>query len=192
MLASKLFYQDSLEALNREIKEFSEPFNKNIIFINSIVENNYKYNLNEIDLVELTCKHLVIIEKIHESDIGIIAPFRMQCVKLRDSVHSTFPDIDIDTVERFQGSERKLIIFSFSVNRLNDIKKIISPKEIDGSIIDRKLNVAITRAKELLILIGNESILTDYIVFKDMLDIIKKNYIFLQEKEYKEKLNAKT
>ncbi|MBL7991156.1 MAG: hypothetical protein JNN25_06940, partial [Candidatus Kapabacteria bacterium] len=60
--------------------------------------------------------------------------------------------ITIDTVERYQGSERDIIILSFAVNFPSQVRSIQS-LSLDGS-IDRKLNVALTRARERMIALG--------------------------------------
>ena len=77
--------------------------------------------------------------------------------------------ITVDTVERYQGSERDIIIMSLSVNYLHDVEKIVSMSNIDGLDIDRKLNVALTRAKEHLICIGNASILSNNPVYENFI-----------------------
>lgn len=192
LLASELFYNGRLKLLKNQLKKYNYPFNKKILFVDSEKESLFKTNSSEIEIIKNICKKLIKEENILPEDIGIIAPFRLHCSKIRDAITEDYPDIDIDTVERFQGSEREAIIFSFAINRISDIKNIISPKEIDGIVIDRKLNVAITRAKEILVLTGNSKIIENYIVFKDMLDLIKRNYLFLQNTDLSEKLYVET
>lgn len=96
----------------------------------------------------------------HEPPIGIISPFR--------SVNNTItnllpPDIralcTVDTVERFQGSERRFIVYVAAVETRHDFDQMRSEIEYNGRFIDRKLNVAITRAKEQFVMIGNSEIL---------------------------------
>ena len=63
--------------------------------------------------------------------------------------------ISIDTVERYQGSQRDVIIYSFTVRnfiQLNFLTENTFREE--GHTIDRKLNVAITRARKQLFLTG--------------------------------------
>jgi superfamily I DNA and/or RNA helicase len=70
-------------------------------------------------------------------------------------------NITIDTVERFQGSQRKYIIYSFTVQREYQLRFLTETNFIeDGQLIDRKLNVAMTRAQEYLIMIGNRVVLS--------------------------------
>lgn len=99
---------------------------------------------------------------IEEKDIGIIAPFRAQVANIRRALFeqhsaSAWPGIapetpmSIDTVDRFQGGERGVIIMSFTVAQplSND-----SPLR-EFLINPNRLNVALTRAQRKLILVGN-------------------------------------
>ncbi len=64
--------------------------------------------------------------------------------------------ISIDTVERYQGGARDIIIMSTSMNYAFQMNALVSLSQ-EG--IDRKLNVALTRAREQFILVGNPNIL---------------------------------
>ena len=101
--------------------------------------------------------------------IGIIVPFRGQITLVRHHLHQlSIPQADeitIDTVERYQGSQRDVILFSTVVRQPYQVAMLSAPVESDGQRIDRKLNVAITRARHQFLLIGNLSLLrlsTDY------------------------------
>lgn len=86
--------------------------------------------------------------------IGIIAPFRGQGALIRhelealDMPHLT-DAISIDTVERYQGSQRDIIIYCTTVTEPSQLELIV-----EGEVIDRKLNVAVTRARAQLFVIG--------------------------------------
>ncbi|PPQ92958.1 hypothetical protein CVT25_000221 [Psilocybe cyanescens] len=47
-----------------------------------------------------------------DKDIGIIAPYHAQCVKLRAALQNFADDVKIGSVEEFQGQERKIILIS--------------------------------------------------------------------------------
>ena len=96
-----------------------------------------------------------------KSTIGIITPFRAQiaCInQLLNTIESEWVElISVDTVERYQGSARDIIVFSTVVNTDFQLDSLVS---LSDENIDRKLNVAFTRAREQFILLGNESILS--------------------------------
>lgn len=120
-------------------------------------------------------------KEINFSSIGIIAPYRNQIALIRDKLlKSSIPDaqnIMIDTVERFQGSQRNIIVMSFCVNQPSQLKFLCNMSS-DGK-VDRKLNVAITRAREQLFLIGNANIMKLHPVYKKLLDFYSNKMIIL-------------
>lgn len=91
--------------------------------------------------------------------IGIIVPFRGQIAVVRQALEAArVPDwqqIAVDTVERYQGSQREVIIFSTVVSQPYQMQILSIPVEADGQPIDRKLNVAVTRARQQFFLVGN-------------------------------------
>ncbi|PSQ53591.1 AAA family ATPase [Halobacteriales archaeon SW_8_65_20] len=76
------------------------------------------------------------------SDIGVIAPFRAQVAELSRRL----PETTVDTVDRFQGSAKEVIVISF-----------VATGGFDGPIFEdtRRTNVALTRAKRALALVGD-------------------------------------
>jgi len=114
--------------------------------------------------------------------IGIIAPFRNQIAlikqKLEEANIPNYDKITVDTVERYQGSQRDIIILSFAINNPYQLNGIVNTND-DGT-VDRKLNVALTRAKEQLILIGNDSILSNNLIYYKLIEFVKSKggYIF--------------
>lgn len=95
--------------------------------------------------------------------IGIIVPFRAQIAMIRASLLqqgiTEAEDMTIDTVERYQGSQRDIILFSTTVSRYYQLSLLSEPILTDGRQIDRKLNVALTRARKQFFLIGNRDLL---------------------------------
>ncbi|MGI4865780.1 MAG: AAA domain-containing protein [Janthinobacterium lividum] len=100
-----------------------------------------------------------------ETTLGIIASYRNQAARIRArlallAVELDLPgllNISVDTVERYQGSQREVIIVSFCCHQEHQLELMVSPDETGQ--VDRKLNVALTRARQQLILLGNEEIL---------------------------------
>ena len=85
-------------------------------------------------------------------------------------------DITIDTVERYQGSERDVMIYGFTVQRHNQLSFLTENVfEEEGCLIDRKLNVALTRAREQMILVGNEKLLSQNQTFLRLINHIRRN-----------------
>jgi superfamily I DNA and/or RNA helicase len=80
--------------------------------------------------------------------------------------------ISIDTVERYQGSERDVIIYSFCVNHLYQLRFLPNLTEEDGVQIDRKLNVALTRARKQLFITGVPEILSHNSIYQYLLKTI--------------------
>lgn len=112
--------------------------------------------------------------------LGVIVPYRNQIIAIRHILEKDYPDtslrdITIDTVERFQGSQRDCIIYGFTVRKPYQLDFLTSNDfEEDGSLIDRKLNVAMTRAREHLILVGNPDLLSKDPVFHDLIKFTKR------------------
>lgn len=107
--------------------------------------------------------------------VGVITPFRSQ----NNSIKAMLPDViaetvTIDTVERFQGSQRDIIVFGAAVGGLLEFNTIRSEATSNGTIIDRKLNVAMTRAREQFVLVGSAEVLDNSEVYKRVLNMLGK------------------
>lgn len=88
--------------------------------------------------------------KVHQTDIGVISPYRAQRDLIHAQFNEAFPKIEIGTVDAFQGREKKIII-------LSTVRS--GTKHVGFLRNEKRLNVAITRAKCLLIVIGNSTTL---------------------------------
>ena len=86
-------------------------------------------------------------------------------------------EVAIDTVERFQGSQRDYIIYGFTVKRAGQLRFLTQHTftDTDGTVVDRKLNVAMTRAREHLVLVGNARLLGEAPVFSDLIDYCRQS-----------------
>ncbi len=152
-------------------------------------KTNKKYNIKEVNIIIEIIKKIQEIYRVNnktfnpEESIGIITPFRSQIAlikqKLEEAKIDNFETITVDSVERFQGSQRDIIIYSFSVNSDYQLHSICNLNN-EGT-IDRKLNVALTRAKEQLILIGNAEILAKNPIYKKLIDYYKSKNIFIND-----------
>ncbi|KAI9344799.1 P-loop containing nucleoside triphosphate hydrolase protein [Zopfochytrium polystomum] len=92
-------------------------------------------------------------------EIGIITPYNRQAQKLRQSLSKKFPKIMVGTVELFQGQEKDIIILS--TVRSNPDFLAHDQKFNLGFLNDpKRFNVAVTRARSLLVVVGNANILS--------------------------------
>lgn len=103
-------------------------------------------------------------------DVGIITPYRVQAQYIRtlirnnEALRTVKSSISVNTVDGFQGQERDIILISLV--RSNDKGQI-------GFLNDlRRMNVAITRAKSKLVIIGNAATLSSHPFYKQLYDFI--------------------
>ena len=109
--------------------------------------------------------------------VGVIVPYRHQIAVIRRMLAEfnipELTEITIDTVERYQGSQRDVIIYGFTVQFPYQLDFLCGQSfEESGIRIDRKLNVALTRAREQMILIGNPDILSLDPIHKKLLEYL--------------------
>ena len=136
---------------------------------------NLRANVPEAEAVALLVQAIVQMHKKAERrlnaphDIGIIVPFRNQIACVRQALcrHGVAQasDFTIDTVECYQGSQRDYILFSTTVSEDWQLDMLSSIDEVEGTDVDRKLNVAITRARRQFFLIGDAALLSRNAVY---------------------------
>ena len=109
--------------------------------------------------------------------LGVITPYRSQIALIKKEIETlgipTLNRILVDTVERFQGSERDVIIYSFCVNHPYQLKFLSNLTEEAGVLIDRKLNVALTRARKQMFITGVPGLLKRNPIYKSLLNLIE-------------------
>ncbi len=120
------------------------------------------YNPEEANVLITYLKNLA--EKYPESSIGIISPYKQQ-VKLLEEIafqEEKLKHSKIDTVDGFQGEEKDII--AISLVRSNDEGEI-------GFLRDtRRMNVAITRARKKMIVIGDSATIASYPFYEKLLE----------------------
>ena len=113
------------------------------------------YNIGEI---ETTIDLLSWLEKnaTERKTVGIISPYKAHTIKLDEKINpDLYPnlDIEINTVDAFQGREKQIVIINFVRNN--------NQKEVGFIANDSRMNVAISRAQELLFIVGNSDFVDD-------------------------------
>jgi superfamily I DNA and/or RNA helicase len=76
----------------------------------------------------------------------------------------------IDTVERYQGSQRDIILYGTTIAQPYELSMLSSPVEVGGTLVDRKLNVAVTRARKQLFVFGNRNLLMQNPLYASLID----------------------
>ena len=123
--------------------------------------------------VEVIANRLAEFE-LNQLSVGIISPYRQQIMLLQNNLTSW--SNSIQTIDSFQGQERDVIIISLV--RSNDSNEI-------GFLRDyRRMNVAMTRAKKKLVIIGDSATLGNDSFYSDMLSYIEKNGSYRTAWEY--------
>jgi len=96
-------------------------------------------------------------------EIGVITPYRVQQALIRRSL-SSGPDggtlTPVNTVDRFQGGEKEVIILSLA--RSDGVTSFLADR--------KRLNVSLSRARSKLILLGHGPVLREHPLFESMLE----------------------
>ncbi|HEU5199580.1 MAG TPA: AAA domain-containing protein [Ktedonobacterales bacterium] len=134
-----------------------------------------KLSLVEAEVVSETLE-LLLTAGIPPQAIGVIAPFRAQVAAIRHHVlrlAERFGDgLVVDTVDRFQGGERMVIVLSFAIS-----KALPPESQIAAFLADEhRLNVALTRAQRKLILVGNRRALAPLPIYRRLLNYCAQLY----------------
>lgn len=120
---------------------------------------------------QLLCNGLGGGIKVQEEDIGIVAPYMAQCKLVKEVLHQLgYFNVEVGSVENYQGREKTIIIASL-------VRSFAGMGFMRSS---RRINVLLSRAKSLMILIGNPVTLRHH---RDIDFIIKEckihgNYLF--------------
>ncbi|KAK9273764.1 hypothetical protein L1049_018574 [Liquidambar formosana] len=135
------------------LKEVLDP-NRPVVFINTDVlpafeAKDHKTVNNRIEafiIAEVT-KELVN-NGIDGEDIGIITPYNSQANFIRQAVHTT--SVEIHTIDKYQGRDKDCILVSF-------VRSSENPRNSTSSLLGdwHRINVALTRAKKKLIMVGS-------------------------------------
>lgn len=147
-----------------------------------------KTNPNEAQIVATLLGHIYRLTESRfdpNRTVGVIVPYRNQIAMIRKEIARlqlpALQDISIDTVERYQGSQRDIIIYSFTIQNFSQLNFLTANTFQEGNfLIDRKLNVALTRARKQLLLTGNPHILGANITFYKLMEYIRLHNGYLE------------
>lgn len=118
------------------------------------------YNPEEWNIIKMHYEHLLQYRDEYPLSIGIISPYKEQVKYMQTRLHD--PVVSINTIDAFQGQERTVIYISLV--RSNEQGKI-------GFLSDyRRMNVAITRARKKLVVIGDSSTLGHHAFYSEFID----------------------
>ncbi|MDH7912793.1 AAA domain-containing protein [Winogradskyella sp. SYSU M77433] len=167
---SDSFYEGKVKMGEHTYKnrlQLSSPFEKEVVFINtSSAQNPYESSddYSTKNNSEAYCISKLVIPKLIESglapnDFAVVAPYKSQVKHIKKSLqgHNNSHLIEVSTLDSFQGMEFDVIVFSFTRAASPDQRN----KKVGFLDDARRLNVAFSRAKKKLILVGNSETLTD-------------------------------
>ena len=161
---SEMFYESRLHAvdgLEKQRIEGNTEFQGSGLFYKAVIhEGNTNFSLEEIDAVE---KIIIELTKgdvywyddknnkkvLQSSDIKIITPYNSSVFELQKKI----PNIEIGTVDKFQGQEAAVIVYSLASSSPED-----APRGMDFLYSPNRFNVAVSRAKAIFIMVGSPKI----------------------------------
>ncbi|KAL3613640.1 hypothetical protein CASFOL_041714 [Castilleja foliolosa] len=150
---AKLEYNTCSESSSAWLMEVLNP-NQPVIFINTdflpAYESNDRKAINnptEAYIIGEVTKNLVL-RGIEGQDIGIITPYNAQADLIREAVSEP---VEIHTIDKYQGRDKDCIVVSF-------VRSCKNPRNNNSSSLLgdwHRINVALTRAKKKLIMVGS-------------------------------------
>ncbi len=111
------------------------------------------FNTGEADLVVARVKQL-LAAGLSPRELAVITPYSAQAFALRERVEALSPDVEVDTVDAFQGREKDAIVVTLVRS---------NPDGQLGFLTDlRRMNVALTRARRHLFVVGDSATLSSH------------------------------
>lgn len=159
---SELFYEGKVTAqkkgcgdkviCNDQLYSFDTP-----IIIHNIDDDGEQTSDQEAMYITEIISEYVNNKGLEPNEIAVLAPFRAQAANIRRHLRKSevlckeqYTEIAVDTVDKMQGQEREIIIFSMTAGNPDYITDMA-----DFLFNPNKLNVAFSRAKSKLIIVGN-------------------------------------
>lgn len=160
---SELFYENKLRSkkdLDQQ-KIIGSRFNGSGLFLEEVEHSgNTNSSLEEVNKInqiveELTDGSIKYVDQngqeltLTSSQIKIITPYNAQVQALKDQI----PNIETGTVDKFQGQEAPVVIYSVATSSLEE-----APRGMDFLFSPNRFNVAVSRARTCFIMVANPSI----------------------------------
>ncbi|KAM8939997.1 DNA-binding protein SMUBP-2 [Pelodytes ibericus] len=129
------------------------------LFEIDVDEDQSKGNPGEVSLVDLHIQALTAAG-VKANEIAVIAPYNLQVNMLRQCLRQRYPDLEIKSVDGFQGREREAVVLSFVRSNTKG--------EVGFLAEDRRINVAITRARRHVAVICDSHTVSNHKFLKDV------------------------
>ncbi|XP_035520412.1 DNA-binding protein SMUBP-2 [Morone saxatilis] len=126
-----------------------------------IADEQSKGNQGEVDIVELHIKALTEAG-LKAKDIAVIAPYNLQVDLLRQKLSVRHPELEIKSVDGFQGREKEAVVLSLvRSNRKGEVGFLAE---------DRRINVAVTRARRHIAVVCDTQTVQNHAFLKSLID----------------------
>jgi len=188
-ISSEIFYDNELktadvaanERLDILVDDAVLSKDNSVVFIDFKGSGAYHITIDgtHYNEFEIRVVHNIVSKMLHSIDdceIGVITPYRLQRDKIKKILKNIPDSVEVDTVDRFQGREKDVIIFSF-VRALGSAGRFIDNHS--------RLNVAITRARKKLIILGNSDVLKTAPYTRRIFEKIERDHVVVPYTELK-------
>ncbi|HVJ18928.1 MAG TPA: TM0106 family RecB-like putative nuclease [Polyangiaceae bacterium] len=149
---SRVFYEGRLEpqaglGLERQSITGSGTFSgSGLRFVPVAHDGNSNHSPEEIELITRIVTDLLASKAASADDVLIVAPYNAQVAALKRAL----PNLRVGTVDKFQGQEAPVVIYSMTTSTADE-----APRGLEFLYSTNRLNVAVSRAKALCIVVGN-------------------------------------
>ncbi|VDK42839.1 unnamed protein product [Anisakis simplex] len=176
VINAPLLMVDTQQKINKEADEFLPEDQSSKSSTNKIrnrpkklffQEQSYQHSYRNINEAKLLCVYVNYLLKMRvQSDhIGVISPYFAQVELIRKMLGNS--EISVSTVDGFQGQQREVIIMSLVRSNYKGRIGFLSD--------ERRMNVAITRARRQFVLVGNGRMMQNAKHLRTLFDCIQKN-----------------
>ncbi|MDR0909036.1 MAG: AAA family ATPase [Spirochaetaceae bacterium] len=182
---SKEFYNGEITngpKTSNNINDYNVFGNKNVAWLNIPIIDGMEegkpsyFRMKEVDKVLETINIIVHNLKGMKSHIGVISFYKKQIEIIESIISNKYPDnistlIECGTVDSFQGKEFDIVLLSTVRSNAHQ-----TPSESLGFIhySDSRINVALSRAKTLLVVIGDAETFMKNSIFRNFINYVKK------------------